>query len=109
MDINEYQTWIANFYKDRGWYDYNVFVRLNFLMEEAGELSQAVRTHEIGRDHPGERVKSKEETLVDVRDEIGDVLDAITILADKYGIGMDQVMEAHKEKFKKRFALGDEE
>lgn len=54
MIIDEHRQWLINFYKQRDWYQYSPFIRLNFLMEEVGELAQTVRSIELGRDHPGE-------------------------------------------------------
>ena len=54
MIIDEHRQWLINFYKQREWYQYSPFIRLNFLMEEVGELPQTVRANEVGRDHPGE-------------------------------------------------------
>lgn len=52
MDITDYQKWVSEFYKKRNWYQYNSFIRSNFLSEEVGELAQAIRKYEIGRDRP---------------------------------------------------------
>ncbi len=50
MDIQEYQRFISAFYKKRNWYQYDPFIRSNFLTEEVGEVCRAIRTIEIGRD-----------------------------------------------------------
>jgi hypothetical protein len=54
MTLSEHQHWLTDFYKQRNWYQLSPFIRLNFLTEEVGEVSQAIRAVEIGRDHPGE-------------------------------------------------------
>lgn len=36
MNMNEAQQWIKQFYGGRGWTDYGPFIRIGFLMEEAG-------------------------------------------------------------------------
>lgn len=48
MDIQEYQRFISEFYKKRNWYQYDPFIRSNFLTEEVGEVCRAIRTIEIG-------------------------------------------------------------
>ncbi len=53
MNLKQHQEWLVDFYKRRDWYQYSSFIRLNFLTEEVGELSRAIRAIEIGRDHPG--------------------------------------------------------
>lgn len=47
MDITDYQKWVSEFYKKRNWYQYNSFIRSNFLSEEVGELAQAIRKYEL--------------------------------------------------------------
>ncbi len=54
MNLEDCQKWISCFYKERGWYGLNPFIRVNFLSEEAGEVARAVRSLEIGRDRPDE-------------------------------------------------------
>lgn len=54
MTIEDHQQWLVNFYQQRQWYQYSPFVHLNFLSEETGEMSRAIRALEIGRDRPSE-------------------------------------------------------
>lgn len=103
MNILEYQKWITDFYKKRGWYDLNSFIRVNFLTEEVGEISKAIRTIEIGRDRPDEAAIPKVKQIENLKEELGDVLDNLFILADKYQIDLTEIMESHKEKLTKRY------
>lgn len=103
MDIENYQTWISDFYKKRGWYQYDCFIRSNFLMEEVGELAQAIRKMEIGRDRPDEVDASSSDCLAMITEELGDVLDNVFILADKYGISLEDIMVSHQAKLESRF------
>lgn len=41
MTIEEYQEFISKFYKKRNWYEYDAFIRSNFLSEESREVSRA--------------------------------------------------------------------
>ena len=103
MDILAYQKWITEFYRKRGWYDLNAFIRVNFLTEEVGEVSKAIRTIEIGRDRPDEAALSKEQQVENLKEELGDVLDNLFILADKYEIDLTEIMESHKNKLTNRY------
>lgn len=103
MDIKAYQQWVSSFYKKRHWYEYNSFIRSNFLTEEVGELAQAIRKYEIGRDRPDESIMTESENLEDIKEELGDVLDNIFILADIYQISLEDIVQAHKNKLEKRF------
>lgn len=104
MDIQTYQQWISDFYRKRGWYELNPFIRVNFLSEETGEVAQAVRALEIGRDRPDEPVKNQQALRQQLTEELGDVLDNIFILADKYDIRLEDILTAHQEKLIHRFS-----
>lgn len=74
-----------------------------FLTEEVGEVARAVRTIEIGRDRPDERLRTDWENIDNLIEELGDVLDNIFILADKYHLSLDEIMKNHQEKLLKRY------
>ena len=103
MLLQQYQEWVRSFYRSRNWDEYNIFIRLNFLTEEVGELSRAIRRLEIGRDRPDEDMKEHEENLRAVSEEIGDVLDNLVIIADKYQLSFDKIIESHQEKLSNRY------
>ncbi|MEO1769519.1 MazG nucleotide pyrophosphohydrolase domain-containing protein [Candidatus Enterococcus ferrettii] len=103
MDIKQYQEWISEFYKERSWYQYPPFIRANFLTEEVGEVARAIRTIEIGRDRPDERLTTDQEQLANLTEELGDVLDNLFILADKYNISLEDIMESHQKKLLERY------
>ena len=104
MSIDNYQKWISQFYKERNWYQYNPFIRSNFLSEEVGEVCRAIRDIEIGRDRPDEIENSYETQLENLTEELGDVLDNIFVIADKYEISLESIMKAHKKKSEKRYS-----
>ncbi|MEY8818737.1 MazG nucleotide pyrophosphohydrolase domain-containing protein [Bacillus subtilis] len=97
MQLADAEKWMKEFYEKRGWTEYGPFIRVGFLMEEAGELARAVRAYEIGRDRPDEKESSR------LIEEMGDVIGNIAILADMYGVSLEDVMKAHQEKLTKRF------
>lgn len=103
MQFNEYQQWVSAFYKQQGWYQYTPFMRVNFLTEEVGELARAVRNLEIGRDRPDEKEADQQTKLNNVVEELGDVLDNVFILADKYDISIEEVIAKHQAKFITRY------
>ena len=107
MDIIKYNEWIIEFYKKREWYDYNAFIRLNFLTEEVGEVSCAIRSLEIGRDRPDELVLNDDALRDNLIEELGDVYDNIIILADKYDISFEEILKSHQKKLIERFKETD--
>lgn len=103
MDIKDYQLFISEFYKERDWYNYGPFIRANFLIEEVGEVSRAIRDLEIGRDRPDEIEETAEVKLANLIEELGDVLDNVFIIADKYEISLETIMVNHQAKLLSRY------
>ncbi|MTD39976.1 hypothetical protein GIX45_15445 [Erwinia sp. CPCC 100877] len=108
MELKAYQEWISAFYKKRGWYELDPFVRVGFLSEETGEVARAVRALEIGRDRPDEAQQTREALLNGITEELGDVLDNLLILADKYDIRFEDILISHKNKLEARFKAADQ-
>ncbi|QYG90131.1 MazG nucleotide pyrophosphohydrolase domain-containing protein [Bacillus atrophaeus] len=103
MQLAEAEKWMKDFYEKRGWTEYGPFIRVGFLMEEAGELARAVRAYEIGRDRPDEKESTLAERKQELIEEMGDVIGNIAILADMYDVSLEDVMKAHQDKLTKRF------
>ncbi|MCI3195721.1 hypothetical protein GXP75_08620 [Bacillus sp. HU-1818] len=103
MQLAEAEKWMKDFYKKRGWTEYGPFIRVGFLMEEAGELARAVRAYEIGRDRPDEKQSTRAERKQELIEEMGDVIGNIAILADMYDVSLEDVIKAHQDKLTKRF------
>lgn len=103
MQIEDYQRWVAEFYQQQGWYERSPFVRMAYLTEEIGELARAVRAVEIGRERPDENEASQQIKMQNLVEELGDVLDNLFVLADKYGIALEDVIHSHQEKFIERY------
>lgn len=103
IDINEHQKWLTEFYASRGWLELSASRRLNFLIEEVGELSQGIRAYEIGRDHPGELEKTVAEKKDNVVEELADVMDAVLILCDKFDIAPELLFSKSEDKLNARY------
>ncbi|BBO00149.1 MazG nucleotide pyrophosphohydrolase domain-containing protein [Sporolactobacillus terrae] len=103
MYLQDVQDWEKRFYEKRGWKDLPPYIRVGFLMEEIGEVSRAVRASEIGRDHPDEEKMTKKEVRENLAEELGDVLSNVAILADLYGMTLEDVVQAHRKKLMKRY------
>lgn len=106
MDIKEFQVWLETYYQARGWKELNPFIRIGFLAEETGEVARAIRALEIGRDRQDEGVKSTAALRTDLKEELGDVLGNVLILASKYEITLEELLIAHQEKLEGRQPLG---
>lgn len=104
MNITEFQHWVKDYYQQRQWSDLNIFVRIGFLAEETGEVARAIRALEIGRDRPDEMEGSYEQNRKELTEELGDVLGNLIVIANKYDISLEDILEAHKEKLQARYA-----
>lgn len=102
MDLNQFQKFVEAYYTKKGWLDLNIFIRIGFLSEETGEVARAIRALEIGRDRTDEAVKSYDENLQDLTEELGDVLGNIVVIANKYNIALEDIFIAHQQKLEKR-------
>jgi NTP pyrophosphatase (non-canonical NTP hydrolase) len=110
VDLRDVQEWEKKFYSRQGWRDLPPYIRVGFLMEEVGEVSRAVRTCEIGRDHhPEEARKSKEEIRQNLAEEMGDVLSNLVILANLYDLSLEDLVRAHREKLYQRFHCSEQD
>lgn len=103
MNLKDHQQWLIDFYEKRHWYQYSPFIRLNFLTEETGELSRAIRAIEIGRDHPGEPVQNEADLEANLKEELADVLDQVLILSAKFKIDPNDLLAQSEHKLKARF------
>lgn len=97
IKVNDMQKWFKEFAKKEGWLEYNNFVNVGFLCEEAGEVAREVRRHEIGR-HAHVEELSQEEMKNALAEEIGDVMQALSVIASKHDITLEDAFNIHKEK-----------
>ncbi|AHG82234.1 MazG nucleotide pyrophosphohydrolase [Bibersteinia trehalosi USDA-ARS-USMARC-188] len=103
MHFSDYQKWGREFYQQQGWYERDVFRRLAYLTEEVGEVAAAVRAIEIGYERPDKADLNEKEKCQALIEELGDVLDNLCVLADKYGIELEEVIAVHQAKFNNRY------
>lgn len=102
MDLSAFSQFVQTYYDERGWTDLDIFIRIGFLAEETGEVARAIRALEIGRDRPDEKQQSTSEMKQALTEELGDVLGNVVVIANKYGIPLEEIFNAHKEKLEKR-------
>jgi NTP pyrophosphatase (non-canonical NTP hydrolase) len=104
MNVTEFQQWVKDYYKMRGWSDLDIFIRIGFLAEETGEVARAIRALEIGRDRPDEVTGTLEENKKELTEELGDVLGNLIVIANKYDISLEEIFSSHKEKLAERYS-----
>ncbi|MFT8866187.1 MAG: MazG-like family protein [Lacticaseibacillus paracasei] len=103
MNLKDHHQWLIDFYERRHWYQYSPFIRLNFLTEETGELSRAIRAIEIGRDHPGEERPDQSALRENLTEELADVLDQVLIISAKFDINPETLLLYSEHKLQGRF------
>lgn len=104
MEITDFQEWVKQYYRDRGWSELDIFIRIGFLAEETGEVARAIRELEIGRDRPDERRGTYEENRSQLTEELGDVLGNLIVIANKYDISLQEIFHSHKKKLAQRYS-----
>lgn len=107
MNLSAFQQFVQTYYDERGWSNLDIFIRIGFLAEETGEVARAIRALEIGRDRPDEKQNSEMEMKQALTEELGDVLGNIVVIANKYGITLEDIFRLHKEKLEKRYKHHD--
>ncbi|CAM4207924.1 MazG nucleotide pyrophosphohydrolase domain-containing protein [Erysipelothrix aquatica] len=100
MNVELFQQWVDTYYKKRGWSDLDIFIRVTFLFEEAGEVARSVRAIELGReDHDIVDTDLKAE----LASEIGDVLGNLMVIANHYDLSFEDIFKMHVDKLDARY------
>jgi len=79
--LNDYQIYVYNALKERGFLDQDVNTRLTLLMEEIGELAKSIRKYN------NERIDKKSK-VNNLSDEIADVFFVLVSIANKCDINI---------------------
>lgn len=104
MELLAIQEWFKEFAQKEGWLEHNGIVNIGFLLEEAGEVAREVRRHEVGRHiHNKDEVMTKEEMRLKLAEEIGDVLQVLSVIATKYDISLEEAFIEHKNKITREY------
>ncbi|MFZ2494434.1 MAG: MazG nucleotide pyrophosphohydrolase domain-containing protein [Candidatus Saccharimonadales bacterium] len=83
MKIKELQQWVDNDWKNNNASMPDVTLQLLFIMEELGEVAEAIRKNQIKQD----RVEKATRT-VDLGSELADLMISITTLANHFGVDL---------------------
>jgi NTP pyrophosphatase (non-canonical NTP hydrolase) len=87
----DYQTYIDEICKERGWDSRNALEKMLFLTEEVGEVAKSVRK-EMGYDG------KKPENIDHLAEELVDVFNYIVDLANMFDIDLEQAFRAKWDK-----------
>lgn len=98
MNLKELQKWVQKDWDNLSKEKPNSHLQLIYLFEELGEMAESIR--KLGGN------KERKEIKTDLEEEIGDVLIAITTIANNYGIDLNSAVEKTKKKIIDRHNKG---
>lgn len=98
MDLSVLQKWVANDWKQRSAHHPTVEQQLLYIIEEFGEVAEAIRKQAGKKD----RVNKK----VDLGSEMADLIISITTLANHFEIDLSRELEAFQERISQRHQAG---
>ncbi len=98
MNLNDLQNWVKEDWEKASKKMPDPHLQLLYLFEELGEVAEAIR--KTGGD------KERVDKEVDLEGELGDVLVALSTIANSYGIDLGQAAEKSKKKIIECHAKG---
>lgn len=98
MNIHSLQTWVADDWKTRSTHQPTVEQQLLYVIEEFGEVAEAIRK----MDGRKERVDKK----VDLGSEMADLLISITTLANHFEVDLTNELEKFQARIAERHQAG---
>jgi NTP pyrophosphatase (non-canonical NTP hydrolase) len=93
MTIDELQKWVKDDWKNNHATPPTVTLQILYLVEELGEVAEAIRKHESRYDRVGKATKP-----VDIGGEMGDLLISLTTLANTYNISLTKEVKGFQER-----------
>jgi NTP pyrophosphatase (non-canonical NTP hydrolase) len=94
MTIADLQQWVADDWRQRSKHEPTVELQLLYIMEELGEVAEAVRKQD------GKKDRKQSET--DLGSEMADLIISMTTLANHFGVNIEQEIEKFQERIAKR-------
>ena len=98
MTLNELQKWVKRDWEKSSKNKPNPHLQLIFLFEELGEMAEAIRKSSGN--------KKRKQVIVDLEGEMGDVLIALSTIANHYQIDLEKAIDKTKKKIKARHRQG---
>ncbi len=98
MNLSDLQNWVKEDWEKASKKMPDAHLQLLYLFEELGEVAEAIR--KTGGD------KERVDKEVDLECELGDVLVALSTIANSYGVDLGAAAEKSKKKIIERHAKG---
>lgn len=98
MTITELQNWVSEDWKKRSNHSPTVELQLLYIIEELGEVAEAIRKTSGS--------KARKHDAVDLGSELADLIISITTLANHFEIDLNKEIEGFKARIIKRHQAG---
>ncbi len=98
MTIAELQKWVSEDWKQRSNHTPTVELQLLYIIEELGEVAEAIRKTS------GSKARKNKE--VNLGSELADLIVSITTLSNHFGIDLNTEIEEFKTRIEKRHKAG---
>ena len=98
MNIQQLQQWVAEDWRERSPLQPTVEQQLLYIIEEFGEVAEAIRKQD-GR-------KNRIDKKVDLGSELADLLVSITTLANHFEVDLSSELELFQQRIARRHTAG---
>lgn len=98
MTINELQAWVREDWEQRSKELPSVELQLLYILEELGEVAEAIRK--------SKGAKARKESKVDLGSEFADLLVSITTLANNFSVDLESEIASFQARLAKRHKDG---
>lgn len=98
MTIEELQKWVKNDWKHRSKHQPSVELQLLYVLEELGEVAEAIRKSNGSKD--------RKQAEVDLGSELADLVISITTLANNFDIDLEKEIVSFQSRLAQRHKEG---
>ncbi|MGB4762328.1 MAG: MazG nucleotide pyrophosphohydrolase domain-containing protein [Candidatus Saccharimonas sp.] len=98
MTINELQHWVREDWENRSKIQPSTELQLLYIIEEFGEVAEAIRKNSGAKD--------RKDSVVDLGSELADLLVSITTLANSFDVDLEHEIAQFKVKLDARHQQG---
>jgi NTP pyrophosphatase (non-canonical NTP hydrolase) len=98
MTITDLQQWVAEDWRKRSKHQPTVELQLLYIIEELGEVAEAIRKQDGKKD--------RKQSEVDLGSEMADLVISIMTLANHFEVNIDDEVKKFQERITKRHSEG---
>lgn len=98
MTITDLQQWVADDWRQRSKHQPTVELQLLYIMEELGEVAEAIRKKDGKKD--------RKQSELDLGSEMADLVISIMTLANHFEVNIDDEIKRFQERITKRHSEG---